>query len=38
MEHLYLEHLLGDAQNRPSGLLNAHEGCTEQAMFGKDSF
>ncbi|KAG5556834.1 hypothetical protein RHGRI_007178 [Rhododendron griersonianum] len=32
----YLERLLGDAQNRPSGLLNAHEGCTEQAMFGRN--
>ncbi|KAI8563273.1 hypothetical protein RHMOL_Rhmol03G0100100 [Rhododendron molle] len=36
MRKNYLERLLGDAQNRPSGLLNAHEGCTEQAMFGRN--
>ncbi|KAL6987345.1 RING-type E3 ubiquitin transferase [Sarracenia purpurea var. burkii] len=34
----YLECLLGDTQNRPSGLLNASEGFQEQPMFGHSTY
>ncbi|GMP50302.1 hypothetical protein CsSME_00016974 [Camellia sinensis var. sinensis] len=32
----YLERLLGDAQNRPSGLFSGSQGSQEQAMLGRD--